>query len=77
MMQLDPETLEEIRAILGRDCVVEVTVTFYDNSDDAREPIDIGATALFDERTPSAEVREELGAMLDSLRDVFGTLTSS
>lgn len=75
-MQLDPETIEEIRAIIGRDCVIEVTVAFYDNSDDAREPVDIGATVEFDAATPAAEIRGEMSAMLDSLKDVLGTIAA-
>lgn len=75
MIQLDPETIEEIRTILKRDCVIEVTVAFYDTSDSPREAIDIGATLELDAQTPAAEVREDLGELLDSLRDVIGHLT--
>lgn len=75
-MQLDPETIQEIRDIIGRDFIVEVTVTFYDNSEEATESVDIGATAEFDKGTPTAEIRGEMSAMLDSLKDLVGTIAT-
>lgn len=75
-MDLDRETVNEIRAILGRNCVVEVTVAFYDSSDDALEPIDIGATIDFDAGTPPADQQAYFEEMLDSLRDVFRNVST-
>jgi hypothetical protein len=73
-VDLDPQTVKDIQAILGRDCVIEVTVAFYDNSEDALEPTDIGATLELDAGTPAAEQREQFGEMLDSLRSLFARL---
>jgi len=78
-MKLDKETIGEIRAILGRDCIVEVTIAFYDNTGgpDALEPVDVGTTADFEKDTPPVEQQAALDEMIESLRDVLRTLTSS
>ncbi|MBM3462063.1 MAG: hypothetical protein FJX76_08185 [Armatimonadetes bacterium] len=72
-MEIDPETLQEIRAILKRDCVVEVTVAFFDQSegDDALDPIDIASTVDLDAGTPAAIKRQQFNEMLDTLKDLF------
>jgi hypothetical protein len=71
-MRIDSETLEEIRAVLRRDCVIEVTVTFYDNSDDRPlEPVDIASTLEFEAGTPLEDMQPEFRDMLTTLQDVF------
>jgi len=71
-MQIDPETLTEIRAILKRDCVVEVTVTFFDQSEsDPLDDVTVDCSVDFDGGTPLAEQQEELAIMLDSLKEIL------
>lgn len=79
-MELDADTANEIRAILARDCIVEVTVTFYDDSENGGsvlEPIDIGTTADFERNTPSTIQRASLDELIESLRGIFHRLTPS
>lgn len=72
-MEIDPETLNEIQAILKRECAVEVTVAFFDDTEgeDALEPVDIACTLEFEPGTAVSEMRQELSAMLDSLKGVM------
>ncbi len=72
-MELDMETQDEIRAILARQCVVEVTVTFYDEADGSEqlEPVDIGTTLEFDAETPPATQEKEFHELLGSLGGIL------
>lgn len=74
-MELDAETRKEITAILARDCVVEVTIAFYDTSE-VLEPTDIATTIEFEANTPVAEMREDLAALVEEVGRMLGTLTS-
>ena len=71
-MAIEAELLDEIRAILGRNCIVEVTVTFFDETEDgALEPVDISESLEFDADTPPAAREQEFKELLGSLGDVF------
>ena len=71
-MAIEPELLDEIRAILKRECAVEVTVTFYDESDgEPLDPIDISESVEFDPDTPHEEREREFNELLGSLTVVF------
>ncbi len=71
-MELDPETAREIRAILARDCVVEVTVTFFDESTkEPLEAVDVGTSLQLAAGDSAEEKRAEVEALIGSLGELL------
>ena len=72
-MQLDAQTLQEIRTLLARDCDVEINVIFHDRREggEAVEPVEISAYAELDADMTDEERLEELSMALDDLKDVL------